>query len=159
MCSIVLFIGLFVLGIVTLVRGRFDFSPTKVAQGAPAYIAGVILLLPFPLALGVGLIIGIVFATRGRFLVPEDQLWLGLVEVGISLGCLGLALLICLLNAKNPYDRKRARRDRDWDDDEEEDDYPPRRRRARIEDDPDEEAPPPRPPRGPSDRGDDRFRE
>lgn len=156
MCSIVLFIGLFILGIVTLVRGRFDFSPTKVAQGAPAYIAGVILLLPFPLAFGVGLIIGIVFATQGRFLVPEDQIWLGLVEVGISLGCLGLALLICLLNATNPYDRKRARRDADWDD-EAEDDYPRRRRRSRIEDDPDEEDDPP--PRRPSDRGDDRFRE
>lgn len=154
MCSIVLFIGLFILGIVTLVRGRFDFSPTKVAEGAPAYVAGVILLLPFPLAIGTVVIIGILMAARGRLPMPEDQLWLGFVEIGVSLACLGAALLICYLNAGNPYDRRRSRRGRDWD--EEEDDYRSRRRRPPRDEDELDDLPPP--PRRPAEPGDEHFR-
>lgn len=50
MCCLVE-IGMFVFGIVTLVKGRFQLSRTKVVVGAPAYVIGAILTAVLPVVL------------------------------------------------------------------------------------------------------------
>ena len=45
-------IGVFIVGIVLLVRGTINLTPSRVVRGAPARVIGVLLMLPLVLGQG-----------------------------------------------------------------------------------------------------------
>jgi hypothetical protein len=100
-------IGMLVFGIVTLAQGKITFSRTKVVEGAPAYITGVILLLPLPLAFMVGIMVGLEAAQKGRQIDPLDSKFI-LIEGGIILACFLVVMFICAACSSEP---RRSRRD------------------------------------------------
>ncbi len=132
-----------VAGIVILVRGKLNFTKNKVTTGAPAYIAGVILLLPLPLAFCVGFVLALRMQARDG--VVDASRIAGTataIEIGIIFVCLAIALTIAGIYAKPPLEegrRKKKKRYEEYDDD---DDDRPRKRRAKDDDDEDEDLPP-----------------
>jgi protein-S-isoprenylcysteine O-methyltransferase Ste14 len=100
MVTLILYVAMFVAGIVALVTGKFNVTGTKVARGAPARIAGIILLLPFPLSLMIGILVGIVMASSGKLPDQSTLLTVGaIVEFGVIAVCFTAALLIAGMNA------------------------------------------------------------
>jgi WD40 repeat protein len=77
-------IGLCIAGLIALLTGRFRLGKNRVATGMAARIAGLLLLLPGPTALGAGLLVALNEAAEGR---PSDaQKWqpaLMALELGI----------------------------------------------------------------------------
>jgi len=133
-------IAMLIFGIITLVRGKFYVSKTKAAVGGPAYLAGIVLLLPLPIAFTGGFIYGAMMAAEGR---EVDFITVTICEVILVVVCLIIAYTIGNLNAKDitreaepidddDDDRRDSRDDRrrDFRDDDDEDDYQSRRRRS-----------------------------
>jgi hypothetical protein len=56
----ILEVGLFVFGIVTLVKGEFQVSGDRVVTGLPAYMIGLIMMATLPMILVTAIVIGIV---------------------------------------------------------------------------------------------------
>lgn len=138
-------IGLLIYGIIALVRGKFAFSKTKVAVGGPAYAAGIVAVLPLPLAFGLVLVYVMAMGVRGRPLVDEAQIRTPatIIEVGTTLVCFAVAMTIAGIYGRPPEEASRKKkRYREYDDDDE-DDRPRRRRRSRAdeEDRDDEDRP------------------
>lgn len=118
-------IAMLIFGIVTLVRGKFYVSKTRAAVGGPAYLAGVVLLLPLPLAFTGGFIYGAMMAAEGREI---DNVQLLIAEVILVVICLVIAYIIGNMNAKDVSgEATRERKPRQ--EDEEEEEYQTRRRR------------------------------
>jgi hypothetical protein len=118
MCSLALYIAMFVFGIVVLVTGKVNVTGTKVARGAPARIAGVILLLPFPLSLMVGILIGVIMGASGKIPDQQSLLTIGaIVEFGIIFLCFAAAMLVAGLSAvpKDEFARRRRPYDEEED--------------------------------------------
>jgi hypothetical protein len=128
-------IGLLIGGILALVRGKMNFSKNKVATGAPAYIAGVIMLLPIPLAFGIIFCYGFFVGARGG-VIDEKSLRTTaiIIEVGIVLLCLAIAMLIAVIYGEPPLEasrKKRRERFEDEDFEEEDEDRNDRQRKPR----------------------------
>ena len=158
-------IGAFVFGMIALVSGKFKLSRTKVVQGAPARIIGVVLLMPIVLGQGGSIIYGFfvgarkgaAVAAQGKTLTPADveemkkELETPLIVFNLVVGGISLvaALGIALATAQAPARPRRRDEDYDEDDDEdrrprrsrddEDDDIPRRRRGIDDDDDRDEE--------------------
>ena len=107
-------IGMLVFGIVTLAQGKITFSRTKVVEGAPAYIAGVILLLPLPLAIMAGIFVSLDAIQKGREIDPADSKFL-LIEGGLILACFLLTTVICVACSGEPRRNRRDEED-EWGD-------------------------------------------
>jgi len=122
---LVLEIAMLVGGIVALITGKLSISRTLQLRGAPARIAGIVLLLPLPLAFAVGFAIGFLKATQGKGLDESFRLVVGLVELGITLACLVVVVVMTAVWGRQPP-RKRFAEDEYF----EEDDVPARPRRA-----------------------------
>ena len=137
MCTLVMAIAMLVFGIIALVRGQFTLTRNKVVTGVPARIIGFILLLPLPLMLASGLLIGIVFGIQGKQPRMQDiQGTAVLLEIGIILGRMLIAVVIAAVTARPP---KRRRMPDDLDED-----YDRRfREEDRRDDRPDRDAPRP----------------
>jgi WD40 repeat protein len=80
-------------GIMALVTGRFKLGK-KVVEGGAARFAGLLLMLPWPTAFVIGFLIGANEAAKGGFNVKEWYGFLVVMEIGIVLGYLLLALLV-----------------------------------------------------------------
>src|SRR6516162_859822 len=143
-----------IFGIVALIKGKFSLTRGRVVEGVPARIIGLVLCLPFPLGFVIGLALGIGAAAAGRQIDPMSVMPL---DLGLTLGCLVLAVGIAIATAK-PTRSKRLRREED-DDYDEEDDRPRRaRRRPREDDDEEEDLPRRRRRRREDDEDDERDR-
>ena len=68
MCEIVMLI----IGIITLIRGRFLLNRAMEVRGWTARIIGLILVLPFPLSFFVGIVLGAIFLTAGKGVDGEE---------------------------------------------------------------------------------------
>jgi hypothetical protein len=138
-------IACLVFGIIILARGQVPLSSTKEVRGGPAYLIGLILIAIFPLALGIGFVVGFQRAQQGQPVNLQNMdMSLVLIDLGILGGCSLLALIIALATAQPRQRRKRRRSDEERD----YDDYTDRRdaddfgRRSRSEfDDEDDERP------------------
>jgi uncharacterized membrane-anchored protein len=107
MCTIVMSIAMLIFGIIALVRGQFTLTRTKVVSGVPARVIGVILLLPLPMMLVGGMLIGVFYAMQGKQPRPEDiQGPAVLLEVGVVLGSMLIAVVIGLATAGPPQRRR-----------------------------------------------------
>jgi hypothetical protein len=131
-------IGLLIGGILALVRGRMSFSKNKVATGTPARIAGIIMLLPIPLAFGVIFCYAFLMGASGA-VVDENSLrgTAIVIEIAIVVLCFAVAMLIAGVFGESPFDVKKRKRlerfDEDYDDDDR--DSQPRKRRRSSGDD------------------------
>jgi prepilin signal peptidase PulO-like enzyme (type II secretory pathway) len=84
-------IGMFIFGLLALIRGRFILTLRRAALGANARIIGVVLMLPLPLVFGFSSYLAI----RGGDLERLPRL-----EARLTLICLLTALAIAVLTAK-----------------------------------------------------------
>jgi hypothetical protein len=107
MCTIVMGLGMLIFGIIALVRGQFTLTRTKVVSGVPARIIGFILLLPLPLMLASGLLIGVFYVMRGKQPRPEELQGVGAVmELGIIFLCFLAAVIVGAATARPPKHRR-----------------------------------------------------
>jgi hypothetical protein len=96
MCLLVGEIAAFVFGIIALATGKLKLTRTKEARGTPARIAGVLLLLPLPVAFLVGLGVGAMLAAKGQVVAVPP--WLAFLELGIF-----LFFMICAFTIAGVY--------------------------------------------------------
>jgi hypothetical protein len=100
MC-LVLEIIMLVMGIVALVRGKIKIlTRTGEVQGTPARVAGIVMILPLPLALLVVVAFGAGFAASGK--AAESLESLRFIEPALVLICLTIAIAICAFAKKQP---------------------------------------------------------
>ena len=97
-------IACLVFGIIILAKGKVSLSANKEVRGGPAYIIGLLLLAVFPIALVIGIVVGIQKAKQGGPM--QFDLSLVLIDLGVVVGCAAPALIIALATAK-PKRRKR----------------------------------------------------
>jgi len=112
-CTIVLEIGMLIMGIVALVKGKISLTANRVVYGIPARIIGALLMLPLPLVFGGVMVLGVFMAAQGK---PVDRENLRppaaimeisiLVIIGITVVVIGLATA-----GKPPRKKKRLPRD------------------------------------------------
>jgi len=147
MCCIVEILSI-VLGIMTLVRGRFSLGKEKEVRGAPAYLIGVVLLAIIPVGVVAFIILNFDdlmkgggpqgFQVNAKAVLPD--------VIGVVL-CWGAVLINFFATAKPKVDERRVVAD-------EYDDFDDRPRRRRHRDDDDDDRPRRRP-RDPYDYDDD----
>jgi WD40 repeat protein len=106
-------IGLIVAGLIVLVTGKFKLGKNRVARGAAARFAGAVLLLPLPLAFGIGFIVGLERAGEGQPLDSADfKLTLSLMELGVCIVCalvgFGIALALAVPSEQGERRREKA---------------------------------------------------
>lgn len=102
-------VGMFVMGIITLVKGRITLSRNRVVEGGPAYIIGGILVAVLPLAFGTGILIGIVIAAKtGAAPTPQQIAPYAFIDVVVVLAALGASLAIGTYSGKKPRSSKPA---------------------------------------------------
>jgi hypothetical protein len=134
-------IGLAIMGLLALIRGRMTVSKTKVVVGWPARLLGLLALTPLPLVL----LIGIIYvaanvdatdqAAAERF-AQEHKGTITLIE-GVTVAAIAFAVIgLAAAAGAHPdeVDRRTRPRAEEYDD-YEDDDRPRRRRRDQLEDD------------------------
>jgi hypothetical protein len=121
-------IAALVIGIMAVKRGEFSFTKNKVVCGTPARIFGALLILVLPVALALGLIAGVVLASRPGFDPARPPMWLLGLDIAVF-GVLFTAAMIVGLTNAGPRQPPTAR----WQDDEteEDQDFDDRRERYR----------------------------
>jgi len=131
-----LYIGLAIMGVLALVRGRMQISKTKVVVGIPARLLGLLGLTPLPLAVVVGLIYVAANAdvtdpqAVQRF-TQEHRGTFTLIE-GVCAGLVAVTLFVlAAVLAVSPDEVRRRDRRRSAVDYDDEYDDAPRRRRGR----------------------------
>src|SRR4051812_13151875 len=80
-------IGLIIFGLIALFRGKLTISKTKVVEGLPARLLGLLALTPLPIAILVGIVFVLAVAPnnpeKAARIADENKLTLALVEAGI----------------------------------------------------------------------------
>jgi hypothetical protein len=141
----VLEIACLVFGIVILAKGRVSLTARKEVRGGPAYVIGLLLIAVLPVAVTLGIVVGLNAAQNagggGGFRLNPA---FALIDLGVVV-VLGLIALVVALVTAQPKRKKKKRRsaeEEDYDDlDREADDRPRRRRPAADLDDEDEDRP------------------
>lgn len=87
MCLLFFEIALFVSGLIALITAKFPLGKGTFLTGSQARIAGGILMLPIPLALGAGVLLGTLMGTGALPYSTQD--YIPCIEVGIVLVCVG----------------------------------------------------------------------
>jgi hypothetical protein len=98
-------IGMLVFGIITLVKGRFKLSRRKVVVGGPAYLIGVLLILPLPIALVIGIALGTSQAASGGAVNLSDtnqMLKYAGIEFAVVICLLLTAIVVAAVTGKDP---------------------------------------------------------
>jgi disulfide bond formation protein DsbB len=111
-------IGLAIIGLIALFGGKFTISKTKVVEGVPARLLGLLALTPFPLAFVV--VVGYVAANapaNPEQFVADNQWTIIGIEAAIVITIAVLLFVISAAVATNPEARKRRDEDegRTWD--------------------------------------------
>jgi hypothetical protein len=125
-----------IFGIISLVTGKFTLTRNKVVYGTPARMVGLILVMPLPILVIVGVMLGFGLLAQGKQLTEAEMKQLTttgmIIGAVVILACFVAAIAVAAAYgeparpAAVPRDRAdgrdRERRDRDYDDD-----LPPRR--------------------------------
>lgn len=94
---------MFVFGIITLVKGRFQLSRTKVVVGAPAYIIGAILTAVLPMVLLIGIVVGaVLFARTGQQPNAQQRMAYSGIDLAVVALALASSMAIAFATAKEP---------------------------------------------------------
>src|SRR5262245_20365085 len=108
---LILEIVMLIMGLVALIRGRIQLAGSRSVEGPAARIAGMILMLPLPLAFAVGFYLGAQAVATGKNVTSgQFQLTLVLIELGLLVGCFIVALLVCLVGSSTDDGRRVYRR-------------------------------------------------
>jgi len=100
-------IAMLVIGFLALVRGKLTITPTKVVEGAPARLLGMLAMTPLPLALAAGIAIAVVQGPADPEKFAEDNRWtLIAIEAGIVIG---IAILVFGIGSMVAVDPTRKR--------------------------------------------------
>jgi hypothetical protein len=127
MCCLVQ-IAMLVMGVIAIVKGQIKLSPRRVVDGVPARVIGVVLIMPLPLALFLGFVVGFGLAAQGKNVDRNTMLIVSPIDIGVVVLALVISLIIGLATS-HPVEKRRRREEYDDYDD---DDERPRRRRRRI---------------------------
>lgn len=96
-------IGMLIGGFVVLVKGRFTLGKNRVVTGVAARLAGLVMILPLPLAFLVLLLIAVHAGQSGQPVnYQEMQGSLSLLELAITVICFLMAVLIGLIYGQPP---------------------------------------------------------
>ncbi|HEY3788664.1 MAG TPA: hypothetical protein VGL71_07405 [Urbifossiella sp.] len=152
-------IAMIIVGLVALIRGKMTITKSKVVEGLPARLLGLVALTPIPIALTVGVAFVLIAAPNNPEKFAEDNKWtLTLIEVVIVIGIAIVVFGVGAIIAEPPRQLKRRRRYEEYDDDNE-DDYDDDRQRGKnryeIDDDSEDEDDRPRKRRSRDDYDDD----
>jgi len=94
MCLLIVEIVMLIVGLIGLIGGKLSLRGFPL-EGKRARIAGLIMALPLPLALGMGLLLGVLIGTGA---LPSSAISAASgIELVITLGCLGGAFLYAYL--------------------------------------------------------------
>jgi hypothetical protein len=134
-------IGLLIFGLIALIRGKMTLTKTKVVEGVPARLLGLLALTPLPIAIlvGIGFVLVVAPANpeKAAKIADDNKLTLALVEAGIVIFITVLVFGIGAAIGKNPEEaRRKKKRRRDEEEDYEDDEYEgarPRKRSRRDE--------------------------
>ncbi|MCE9561934.1 MAG: hypothetical protein K8U57_07755 [Planctomycetes bacterium] len=109
-------IAMLVIGFLALVRGKLTLSATKVVEGMPARLLGMLAMTPLPLALMAGIAIAVAQGPGDPEKFAEDNRWtLIAIEAGIVIG---VAVLVFGIGSMIAVDPTRAEfRKRTWEED------------------------------------------
>ncbi|HEV3079992.1 MAG TPA: hypothetical protein VGY66_09440 [Gemmataceae bacterium] len=99
-------------GIMAIAKGQIRMLGSRTVEGTPARIAGVILILPLPLALVAGFMYGVILASQGREFDEKAKPIAAIMEAAIFLVCMTAAVIVTL-TAKQPRRRRRSLEDDD----------------------------------------------
>jgi len=143
-----LYIGLAIVGLLALIRGRMQISKTKIVVGIPARLLGLMAFTPLPMALVAVTIYLLVNAPLGdpqaaeRF-AQEHKGTVTLIEGVCAFGVALLLFVIAAMVAVSPEEAERRQRRRTWADHDDyvEDDNLPRRPRPAEDVDDEEDRP------------------
>jgi hypothetical protein len=110
-------IAMIVVGLIALFRGKLTISKTKVVEGIPARLLGLLALTPIPVVIAVGLAYTILSnpADPEKF-VEENKTTLVVIEVVIVLGIAILVFGIGAALGKDPTARRRDEEEDEYDD-------------------------------------------
>jgi hypothetical protein len=156
-------IGMIIMGLIALVRGRLQLTQTKAVQGIPARLLGLAFLAPLPVGFLVALVYTIMSVDPNRpdqveQWTKDNESTLNWIVGGVEVG-LGLILIAIAAFLATPFQKcahRPIRRGQDDYDDYEE--APPRRRSRDTGGHDDEDDIPRRRRPGPDDHDDDRPR-
>jgi hypothetical protein len=107
-------IAALVFGIITVATGKLKLGNHKIVVGAPARVAGVILIASFPLALLIGVMAATLFVLQAGVPVSPVRIptWLEFVPLGALLLFVLLAFIVGS-TCSQPLEQVRPRSDRD----------------------------------------------
>jgi uncharacterized transporter YbjL len=91
-------IAMLVWGIIIMVTGKMKVSANREVRGMAARGLAVFLILPFPLAFGLGVLIGLLAPD----MIQNNRLALSGIEAVIVLGCAAVAIVVGIVIGKPP---------------------------------------------------------
>lgn len=91
MCGLVLEITMLVMGLVGLISGKLTIAKNTRLEGTPARITGLILIIPLPVALVAGFLLGLLLGNS----MPLETIQIigSVIEFGLIIVCLVGAML------------------------------------------------------------------
>lgn len=116
-------IGMAIVGLLALIRGRMTISKTRVVVGVPARLLGIVALTPLPVAFGAVILFSLVqgAAVNPEKFAEDNRVTLVLIEAGIVIGIAIFVFAVGALVAIHPDEAARRERADRYDDYEEED--------------------------------------
>ena len=98
-----LYVGLFIAGLIALIKGKLTLGKNRVATKAAARVAGAVFLLPVPLAFGILMIVAFVRVSEGKAVDNDDwKLTSSLIELGVCVFCALAGFGIALAGSAPP---------------------------------------------------------
>lgn len=91
-----------VVGIATLITGRISVFGHWIIEGIAARFVGLLLVAPIAVPFVLGFMRGLEAGRTGKQLSLEDLQDLGLLEIGMWVGCFALAGIVALIAARKP---------------------------------------------------------
>ncbi len=95
MCLLVIEIIMLIGGLYALIAGRIKLSNAISLEGWPARIVGIILIVPLPLALLIGMVIGVLISTGA--LPPSVLNYASIIDILLVVGGFTAALIYALI--------------------------------------------------------------
>ena len=89
-------------GVLAVTTGRVSVFGHWVVEGIAARLIGLLLMTPFTVPFVLGFMRGLEAGKQGKAISLEDFTDLGLLEIGLWVGCFALAGLISLVAARKP---------------------------------------------------------
>ena len=81
-------IGLLIMGIYALATGKLTLTKRRVVRGTRARLLAIIALLPIPITVLLGMILGIIFIGQGRSVSGSEFRWMATgIEAGVVVLC------------------------------------------------------------------------